>query len=85
MVERIVLACDVPGGAHSGEARRWLITLEHSGQTTQVDLCTSHEVQLQDLMKLGAPADLPRSPRKRQTMEITPLRTTPQTARLKRK
>lgn len=83
MARETILICDFGGGTCRNPAKSYRLWSSGDKQAAAMDLCEEHAAPLLEIVK-GAPlVDLPSKPRMR--MEVTALRTTANTADLKKK
>lgn len=77
--------CDYPSGKTScgQEAVSFYIWKDGARQAVSVDLCEKHAERLEHIIEVGEPVDVPARPRAK--MELTKLRTTPATRKLKKR
>lgn len=83
MARETVILCDFGGGSCRNPAQSFRVWRDGDKQAAAIDLCDEHAKPLLDTVAGASLVDLPTKARLR--MEVTPLKTTPKTAHLKKK
>lgn len=83
MAKETVLLCDYAAKSCRQPATNYKMWRDGEQKAWSVDLCDEHAAPLLAIIEGADLTDLPAKPRVR--MEVTPLRTTPATAHLKKK